>query len=535
MTAQKRKMPWIALAPAVSVAAVVGTLVVPWFRHRPDLGGPILAASVITTTVWMLMIWWSLHRLVFQLAAFWPVQSVDLKKTDRIESQPKFAIFYTTCDDFVTDSLLSCIQQEYPQDRFDVFVCDDSRESSNRSVIDEFCLNHGGATIVRRTGRSGFKAGNLNHAFKRMTENGDDHDWIVIVDADQMLSSRFLQMLASDATAASDDVACIQAIPQWRQESLLIQGEPFQTTMIEDTLLVMGRDLPWRSRAGFYPCLGRVAAVRSSAWRHIGGFPECVSEDFAFAMAARNEGFFCIPATSACLHDRGPRDFSAFVIQLSKYASGTAELIRRYFFKFLRGPAQWVEKLDTSLWIAGYAAMPLVLVNLPLSAWLAHKIWQYQLSLLPPSLASIFVGMTLLSFPVLVSVTTTIGEATRRFFWTFSIFNAALPSAAVSFVRHFWRRPDFRRTPKGNHPPSDVRIECFFALLAGITFGSCAIWWHSPFSLLIASVAAAQLMFPFFLHLHKSTGLGRFSRILIWLPGGMFIAGVLEMWLRGSY
>ncbi len=526
------KAAWLVLTPAVLVAAVITTLVAPWFRHRPDLGAAVLVVSIITTSIWMLLIWLALHRLVFQLAALWPPPSSSLSKPEAVKSVPRFGVFYTTCDDFVSESLLSCIRQDYPEDAFKVIVCDDSREPGNRASIDALCSGQERVTVVRRSERSGFKAGNLNHSFKLL--QADAFDWIVVVDADQILSSEFLSRLAGDAAAAPEHAACIQAVPKWQEKSMLPPSGPFQQTMDEDACLVLNRDLPWRSHAGFYPCLGRVAAVRASAWNAVGGFPECVSEDYAFSMAARSKGWVCIPAGSASLCDRGPRDFAAFVIQLSKYASGTSELIRYGYFEFLRGPAHWVEKLDVSLWLAGYASMPLVLLNLPLSAWLAHVVWQQQLSLLPPGLASIFVGMTLLSFPVLVSVTDTIGGAMHRFFWTFAIYNAALPGAAVSFVRHFWKRPVFRRTPKGNHPASSVRTESCITVLVGMTFTGIAFGWHSPFSLLIGSVAAAQLLFPLFQHLHASSGTGAVARTLVWLPGIMFLTGVLDIWLRGS-
>lgn len=527
-----QKAAWLVLTPAVMVTAVLATLVAPWFRHRPDLGATVLVVSMITTSIWMLLIWLALHRLVFQLAALWPFPASRLSKPEAAKCVPRFGIFYTTCDDFVAESFLSCVWQNYPEDAFKVFVCDDSMEPRNQASIDALCSGHERVTIVRRSDRSGFKAGNLNHSFK--LSQADAFDWIVVVDADQMLSSEFLNRLADDVAAAPEHAACIQAVPQWQENSMLPPSGPFQQTMEEDTRLVLNRDLPWRSHAGFYPCLGRVAAIRASAWNGVGGFPECVSEDYAFAMEARNKGFVCIPAGSASLYDRGPRDFAAFGIQLSKYAAGTSELICHSYFKFLRGPAHWVEKLDATLWLTGYASMPLVLLNLPLSAWLAHVVWQQQLSLLPPGLASIFVGMTLLNFPVLVSVTDTIGGGTHRFFWTFAIYNAALPVAAVSFVRHFWKRPVFRRTPKGNHPASSVRAESCLTVLVGMTFTAMALWWHSPFSLLIGSVAAAQLLFPLLQHLHTSSGTGSVARTLVWLPGILFVTGVLDMWLRGS-
>ena len=100
---------------------------------------------------------------------------------------PPVAILYTTCNDFVEESAESCLGVEYPQ--FHLYILDDSSSAVHKRRVDRFAARHADrVSVVRRANRTGFKAGNLNHALKhRVIE-----PYFAIVDADEIVPRDFL-------------------------------------------------------------------------------------------------------------------------------------------------------------------------------------------------------------------------------------------------------------------------------------------------------------------------------------------------------
>lgn len=527
------KVIWLVLIPVLLVAAVVILILIPWMRSSGDLHGLLRLGVPATAFAWTLLLWAALHRLTWQIAALWkcrtdPHGSRDEELPD--SALPRFAVFYTTCDDLVESCLRSCVKQDYPADRMNVFVCDDSTDAKARLAVDQILVECPAARLIRRDRHAGFKAGNLNHAFKE--SGGDAYDWIVLVDADQMLPPSYLRALAGDVRTVEDDVAFVQS-GQIPENAIPARDENgFQSVMRPEVRMLFERDLPWRHAAGFYPFLGHAGAVRGSLWRRVGGFPESVSEDMAFAMALHEHGLRGEPAATSRSSDGIPENFSAFVVRLSKYAAGAAELLTRYFPRYLRSRADMAEKIDLGAWLCGYALFPVLLVILPAATWLNWKVWSEGLAILPPMLAAGFVGMFLVSFAPLISVTNSLGSACRHWFWSFAVYGAALPVAAYAFVVHLFGRPRFRCTPKGGRAAPRHVLAGTLTCLTGLSLVFLAVLWPSPFSWVTASFGSAQILFPWLRHLHGERA--NVVRALAWLPGLLFAWGVASVWLRGS-
>ena len=529
---QNRKSSWLSLIPALLMVVVAG-INISWLASRPKLDALVFAVALVIALDWFFIQWVALHRLTFQIASLWRCRSRDQAPQELPGRPLRFAIFYATCDDLVESCLLSCLSQDYPAEQFGVFVCDDSTAEGSRAAVDRLCAEKGMKPPLRRPPGTGFKAANLNYAYRACA--GGSWDWIVIVDADQMLPRTYLRALADDVAGTPPEVCFIQSgqLPEG-----VLSGQvqtPFQTAMRLERLMLFERDLPWRYEAGFYPFLGHCGAVRSTAWERLGGFPECVSEDMAFTMAAHRKGLRGAPAVKSRSLDGVPKDFPAFVVRLNKYAAGAAELLVRHFPAYLSSRAQFVEKADLGAWLGSYAALPLLFLSIAPTTWLNWRIWNEGLVQLDPTLASAFVGMFLLSFAPLISVSESPWSAVRHWVWSFAIYNAALPVAACSFVVHLFRSPRFQCTPKGTRPSPPHVVAGILTCVAGLSLVALALFCWSPFSLITLSFGLAQVLFPLFRLLHIQLGIAAFlSRLLIWIPGLLFAAGVLLMWLRGS-
>lgn len=558
----------VALPMALTVAVAV---VVHSWLHKFDLGDWRFAVlAQLNAWVWLIILWWSLHQLTFQLAALLklpvaagarlpspptggtpdplpslPAAGGDPRQTPASAlaavSEPavRFALFYLTCNDFDPGACRSCLDQSYDPERYSVLVCDDSDDPAMRAEVADFIAANPRLKLSRRGTRQGFKAGNLNHAF------GSDESgyaaWIVIIDADQVLPDTYLQDLARSIAGLPEDVAFVQTAHDPKPAIRKAPGAGLGDTIFQDAIgpeirLFYQRDLCWRQKYGFLPALGHGLAVRSEAWRKLGGFPLLVSEDYAFSLEVSNRRWRGIYLATIRSQEAFPCSFRAFVIRLRKFAGGSAELLRRSLWTFLSGPASGVEKLDFAMLILWYPLLPLILANSFLSAFVCHHWWSLGVSALHPLLPYLFLGMFLLTFPIVVSATGSSGSALRYWFWSAAVYSAALPLAAGRFLLHMVTPPRFEVTPKREdrgHPPRLIAASVLTPLLGLVAVALSLRWW-SPFTPVLAGYGTAYSMFPMLLALHRPGLMGKLARAVVWLPGALFLLALVTMWRWGK-
>lgn len=78
------------------------------------------------------------------------------------------------------------MRQDY--ENFETIILDDSSKSEYLKRIDDFA-ERPGVTVVRRSDRAGFKAGNLNHYLQGRT----DYDYFVVLDSDEVIPENYIK------------------------------------------------------------------------------------------------------------------------------------------------------------------------------------------------------------------------------------------------------------------------------------------------------------------------------------------------------
>jgi cellulose synthase/poly-beta-1,6-N-acetylglucosamine synthase-like glycosyltransferase len=213
-------------------------------------------------------------------------------------------------------------------------------------VIDDFHHRHADRTsVVRRSTRTGFKAGNLNHALSSIHKQ---YDFFAVCDADSVLPSQFIQETLPYFEDGS--VAFVQtlqrAVPSSRSDTIC--RTLFRVTDAYWTEVVI------RSEAcGFLMFHGHGALVRTKAWRDAGGFPEVVSEDLAFSTLVRTLGYRgALNVHSTCL-ELFPATYEALSRRQRKYVAGACEHLRTHMMEFLTSDlVPRHEKLDRCVAVA---------------------------------------------------------------------------------------------------------------------------------------------------------------------------------------
>ncbi|MFT7615209.1 MAG: cellulose synthase/poly-beta-1,6-N-acetylglucosamine synthase-like glycosyltransferase [Candidatus Woesearchaeota archaeon] len=85
-----------------------------------------------------------------------------------------------------------CLDFDYPSEKFNIIIGDDSNQKEISAKIDSFAKAHKQIRVTRRGKNIGFKPGNLNHMLKVT-----DTDYIVIFDSDFLPTSSFLRHIMS--------------------------------------------------------------------------------------------------------------------------------------------------------------------------------------------------------------------------------------------------------------------------------------------------------------------------------------------------
>jgi len=300
------------------------------------------------------------------------------------------AVLYTTCNDFVEKSALSCASLDYPD--YTVYILDDSNDSEMMNHIDEFARKHDHVRVIRRSDRQGFKAGNLNHALQNVVSE----PLFVIADSDEILPSDFLSKLVPRINA-DPNCGFIQANHRCIQHGTKLQRDLYRGVGIHGKCYQ-----PLRNRYGLVMFLGHGALLRRSCWQEVGGFPEVVSEDLAYAIAIREQGYYGTFASDITCLEEFPESVRAFRVRHVKWTRGTCEFLHRYGIDLFRSSRiSWSEKFDIlfptanlpiTLFFFGYMLMAAIVLPIAIGerSVLTFELWsgtiQIPVMLMPPEM-----------------------------------------------------------------------------------------------------------------------------------------------------
>ncbi|MFQ5589229.1 MAG: glycosyltransferase, partial [Nitrospiria bacterium] len=325
-----------------------------WFHPRLNqlfemAGSPLQMASLGFFIIFVELAWlygfYNIGVIIFALIYRWshPVCEHNDESADDLSSaaSPDVALLYTTYNDFVEESARSCVMQNY--ENYTVYMLDDSTDPVYRERVDRFAAKYPNRVrVVRRVDRKGFKAGNLNHALKGVASN---ETVFALADADEIMPPNFLSRLVPRLI---NDPSCgfVQANHRFNQRKATLLPKAMGD----------GVDIHWRwyqplrNKYGFVMLLGHGAVLRREAWEAVGGFPELVSEDLAYALRLREIGWKGVFAEDVICYEDFPDSIKAFRTRYMKWTRGTCELLSRELGRIIRAKKiSFSEKCDILL------------------------------------------------------------------------------------------------------------------------------------------------------------------------------------------
>lgn len=330
-------------------AFILGTwlFAVIWFQPRlwqlMDMAYNLPSSLALGTFILFINFAWLYGMYNIGIVLFaWVYKLFPSLKSDttrvELEEFPPVALLYTTCNDFLEESVVSCVEQDYPS--FTVYILDDSSSQEYKDQVDNFAAKYPGLVeVVRRPDRKAFKAGNMNHGLSKVAVH---EPYFAIADADEILPPDFLSKL----------VPVMESDPNCGFVQANHKSNPNTKSQLGKDLGV-GIDIHWkwyqplRNDYGFVMFLGHGALLRRKCWEEIGGFPDIVSEDLGFAIHARERGYRGRFVEDVICYEDFPDTVRAFRIRHMKWTRGTSEFLSKMGMWLLRAKnITWAEKLD---------------------------------------------------------------------------------------------------------------------------------------------------------------------------------------------
>ncbi len=273
------------------------------------------------------------------------------------ELLPSVTVQITSRNELVAlDCARCCLLFDYPEDKLQILLGDDSNNPYVMQEIDHFAVDHPRVKVLRRTNRIGFKSGNLNHVNGYTTG-----DYILVMDSDFLPEPDFLRRLVAHAVA-DPGLAAVQA--RWHitdvHESLTTL---LGAGVINVTHFIM---LPLFSRfmktcflCGSAMLIKRQAMVEMNGWE-----TSTMIEDIDLSFRLFTHGYriaYCPDVICDSEVPHTPRDLFR---QQKRWAYGVVETtIKRSRALYLSHQATIGNKVAATIVSSGYAVSFLVFIS----------------------------------------------------------------------------------------------------------------------------------------------------------------------------
>ena len=257
--------------------------------------------------------------------------------------------------------------QDYPRDRFDIQVLDDSTDETSAivaKVSDEVRKDGVGIEHLRRDDRKGYKAGALAQGLGRSSS-----EFVAVFDADFAPQTGFLKAILCDAQPFRDpEVAFAQARWTWGSDA----GDGWLTRAMA---LLLDRHFRVQKPVQVY--LRNVTTFNGSGgiWRRAaiddagGWMSDTLTEDLDLSYRCALAGWRGQYLQNVGVLNEVPGHMRALKVQQRRWAKGTAQCLRKLGRRIMRSGDVVEDRWEELFLLAAYAIHPILLASLVLWPW----------------------------------------------------------------------------------------------------------------------------------------------------------------------
>ncbi len=221
----------------------------------------------------------------------------------------------------------ACLEFDYPKDKYEILIGDDSNVVFVSKKIAEFAVKHSLIRVIKREKNIGFKPGNLNNMLKHT--NGE---FIVIFDSDFVPSSDFLKRIVQPFVH-DKKIAAVQA--KW---TFINQNQNLVSILASTILNVYHYiTLPFikNFRQRSFLC-GSAEAVRKSTLDELGGWDNGnLTEDIEYSIRSLNKGYKIVYLPELKCDSEVPYTPKDLYKQQMRWAYGVIYSLKKHFRELL--------------------------------------------------------------------------------------------------------------------------------------------------------------------------------------------------------
>ncbi|MCD6381729.1 MAG: glycosyltransferase, partial [Candidatus Aenigmarchaeota archaeon] len=209
----------------------------------------------------------------------------------------------------------TCMKLDYPKNRYEVIVADDSTDEKTREILDKYAKKYP-IKLIRRGNRKGFKAGALNNALKY-----SKGEIVTVFDADFVPPKNFLKEVVKPFLV-DERIAIVQT-----RMGFLNYDQNIITRFAASLLAAYHHCwLPLFNKVNSVFFCGTHGAIRRSVLEEVGGWnEENLTEDADLSVKILDKGYKNIYLSDMKVPGEVPFTLSGFIKQQSRWVYGQTQ------------------------------------------------------------------------------------------------------------------------------------------------------------------------------------------------------------------
>ena len=271
------------------------------------------------------------------------------KKEQRLKSsfEPKVTVQIPTFNELAAlHCAKRCLAFDYPKDKLQIIIGDDSDDPEVSKHIDSFAAEHDNVQVTRRGNNIGFKPGNLNHMLKY-----SDGEILVIFDSDFLPDRDFLRRIVTPF----EDPEVSVAQSRWK----IANFDQNFISVLGGTILMICHNVALEFIhlfKGTGVLCGSGEAIRKKDLIEVGGWlAGSLTEDIECSLRLIKKGKKLVYLNDLECHCETPHRFKDLCKQQMRWAYGVCLSTKKHIFDILRSDKTLRrDKLSVFIFASGY-------------------------------------------------------------------------------------------------------------------------------------------------------------------------------------
>ncbi|MHA1221754.1 MAG: glycosyltransferase [Candidatus Heimdallarchaeaceae archaeon] len=233
----------------------------------------------------------------------------------------------------VSKTIQGALSIDYPKDRLEIVVCDDSPPGFSED-IEQFCVENK-VTFIHRKTRKGFKAGALNNVLDKV-----ECDFFGILDSDHIPTPNFVKTCLSGFV--DEDIIFVQGKPMFvNQDDYLMRSSAYIHTQF---FHIYQKSRGTRDGVIF---AGTTGIFRADLLKENGGFLEdTLAEDTDTSFVLMSKGYKTRYLHEICSKGLVPWNPISMINQVWRWTNGITSIFRKRLWVIITGKNSVINKID---------------------------------------------------------------------------------------------------------------------------------------------------------------------------------------------